>query len=241
MSDLKSVIRELAAANRILAHEGVVDAYGHISVRHPDDPTKYLLSVSKSPELVEPDDIMAFNLDSTVVDKADNRSKYIERPIHGSIYELHPEINSVVHNHAYDVIPFTITDVPLRPVLHSARRMKDVAPVWDIHDKFGDTDLLVSNNDHGRDLAASLGSGRVVLMRGHGCAIAGISIADAVQTSVYTMVNARILLQALMIGNGKVKYLHPGEITAPGSRQEGGAGKHNRAWETLMARAGVSL
>jgi ribulose-5-phosphate 4-epimerase/fuculose-1-phosphate aldolase len=241
MSGLTSVIRELAGANRILAHEGVVDAYGHISVRHPDDPNKYLLSVSKSPELVEPDDIMAFNLDSSAVDIADNRSKYIERPIHGSIYQLHREINSVVHNHAYDVIPFTITDVPLRPVLHSARRMKGAAPVWDIHDKFGDTDLLVSNNEHGRDLAESLGDGRVVLMRGHGCAIAGISIADAVQTAVYTMVNARILLQALMIGNGNVKYLHPGELTAPGSRQEGGKGKHNRAWETLMARAGVSL
>jgi ribulose-5-phosphate 4-epimerase/fuculose-1-phosphate aldolase len=241
MSNLKDVVRELAGANRILAHEGVVDAYGHISVRHPDDPKKYLLSVSKSPELVGPEDIMEFNLDSTAVDTKDTRSKYIERPIHGSIYETNPEIMSVVHNHAYDVIPFTITDVPLRPVLHSARRMKDVAPVWDIHDKFGDTDLLVSNNDQGRDLAKSLGQGRVVLMRGHGCAIAGISIADAVQTAVYTMVNARILLQALMIGNGKVKYLHPGEITAPASRQEGGAGKHNRAWETLMARAGVSL
>ncbi|MCD6073266.1 MAG: ribulose-5-phosphate 4-epimerase-like epimerase or aldolase [Rhodospirillales bacterium] len=239
MSDLKSITRELAAANRILAHEGVVDAYGHISVRHPDDPTKYLLSISKSPELVEPDDIMAFNLDSSPV-QDDNRPKYVERPIHGSIYELHPHINSVVHNHAYDVIPFTITDIPLRPVLHSARRMKDVAPVWDIHDKFGDTDLLVSTNDQGRDLAKSLGEGRMVLMRGHGCAVAGVSIADAVQTSVYAMVNARILLQALTIGGGNVKYLHPGEITAPASRRDQLKG-HNRAWETLLARAGVSL
>jgi ribulose-5-phosphate 4-epimerase/fuculose-1-phosphate aldolase len=239
MSDLKSVTRELAAANHILAHEGVVDAYGHISVRHPDDPNKYLLSISKSPERVEPGDIMAFNLDSSPV-QDDNRPKYVERPIHGSIYELHPHINSVVHNHAYDVIPFTITDIPLRPVLHSARRMKDVAPVWDIHDKFGDTDLLVSTNDQGRDLAKSLGEGRMVLMRGHGCAVAGVSIADAVQTSVYAMVNARILLQALTIGGGNVKYLHPGEITAPASRRDQLKG-HNRAWETLLARAGVSL
>ena len=239
MSNLKDIVRELAAANRVLAHEGVVDAYGHISVRHPEDPKKYLLSVSRSPELVEPEDIMEFHLDSNPV-KDDNRPKYVERPIHGSIFEARPDINSVVHNHAYDVIPFTITDVPLRPILHSARRMKDVAPVWDIHDKFGDTDLLVSSNDHGRDLAAALGDGRVVLMRGHGCAVAGTSIADAVQTSVYAMVNARILLQALMIGGGKVKYLHPGEITAPASRRDQLKGQ-NRAWETLLSRAGISL
>ena len=239
MSSLTDTVRELAAANRVLAHEGVVDAYGHISVRHPDDPKKYLLSVSRSPELVEPEDIMEFHLDSNPV-KDDNRPKYVERPIHGSIFEARPDINSVVHNHAYDVIPFTITDVPLRPILHSARRMKDVAPVWDIYDNFGDTDLLVSNNDHGRDLARALGDGRVVLMRGHGCAVAGTSIADAVQTSVYAMVNARILLQALMIGGGKVKYLHPGEITAPASRRDQLKG-HNRAWETLLSRAGISL
>lgn len=239
MGNLTDIVRELAAANRILAHEGVVDAYGHISVRHPDDPKKYLLSVSRSPELVEPEDIMEFHLDSNPV-KDDTRPKYVERPIHGSIFEARPDINSVVHNHAYDVIPFTITDVPLRPILHSARRMKDVAPVWDIHDKFGDTDLLVSSNDHGRDLAAALGDGRVVLMRGHGCAVAGTSIADAVQTSVYAMVNARILLQALMIGGGKVKYLHPGEITAPASRRDQLKGQ-NRAWETLLSRAGISL
>ena len=239
MSDLKSVVRELVAANRVLAHEGVVDAYGHISVRHPDDPNKYLLSVSRSPELVEPEDIMEFHLDSRPI-QDDDRPKYVERPIHGSIYEARPDINSVVHNHAYDVIPFSITDVPLRPVLHSARRMKDAAPVWDIHDKFGDTDLLVSTNDQGRDLASALGEGRVVLMRGHGCAVAGTSIADAVQTSVYAMVNARILLQALMISGGNVKYLHPGEITAPASRRDVLRG-HNRAWETLLARAGISL
>ncbi len=239
MGNLTDIVRELAAANRILAHEGVVDAYGHISVRHPDDPKKYLLSVSRSPELVEPEDIMEFHLDSNPV-KDDTRPKYVERPIHGSIFEARPDINSVVHNHAYDVIPFTITDVPLRPILHSARRMKDVAPVWDIHDKFGDTDLLVSSNDHGRDLAAALGDGRVVLMRGHGCAVAGTSIADAVQTSVYAMVNARILLQALMIGGGKVKYLHAGEITAPASRRDQLKGQ-NRAWETLLSRAGISL
>jgi ribulose-5-phosphate 4-epimerase/fuculose-1-phosphate aldolase len=239
MSKLTDIVRELAAANRVLAHEGVVDAYGHISVRHPDDPKKYLLSVSRSPELVEPEDIMEFHLDSTPV-KDDDRPKYVERPIHGSIFEARPDINSVVHNHAYDVIPFSITDVPLRPILHSARRMKDVAPVWDIHDKFGDTDLLVSTNDQGHDLAQALGDGRIVLMRGHGCAVAGISIADAVQTSVYAMVNARILLQALMIGGGKVKYLHPGEITAPASRRDQLRG-HNRAWETLLSRAGVSI
>ena len=240
MSDLGALARELAAANRVLAHEGVVDAYGHVSVRHPDDPSRYLLSVSRSPELVEPADIMAFHLDGRPLDD-DERPKYVERPIHGSIYEARPEVNSVVHNHAYDVLPFSITDVPLRPVIHSARRMAGAAPVWDIGEKFGETDLLVSTMEQGRDLARCLGSGKVVLMRGHGCTVAGTSIADAVQTAIYTMVNARILLSALTIADSaRVRYLSAGEIVAQAAARSELRG-HNRAWEYLLRRAGVSL
>jgi len=233
MSDLTNLIDDLVAANRILANEGVVDAYGHISVRHPDDPSRYLLSVSRSPELVEASDIIEFHLDSCPV-KDDGRPKYIERPIHGSIYELRPDINSVVHNHAYDVLPFSITNVPFQPVIHPARGMRGTAAVWDIEDKFGgNTDLLVTNNDQGRDLAKKMGSSNVVLMRGHGCAVAASSIHEAVRTAIYTMINARILKEALLIGNGQIKPLQPGELSSGAVAPNG----HNRAWEYLKSRA----
>ena len=173
MADLKQAYRDLVIANRVLAHQGVVDAYGHVSIRHPEKPDHFLLSRSRSPELVTADDIMEFTLDGKVVGD-DKRPPYLERFIHGCLYEARPDVGSVVHSHAEETLAFGITGVPMKPVIHVASSMGPEVPVWDIAEKFGDhTNLLVVNTDQGRDLAKRIGPGRVALMRGHGFAAVG--------------------------------------------------------------------
>ncbi len=235
MNELIDCLRHLVTANRILAREGVVDAFGHISVRTPGAPDRFILSRSRSPELVTLDDLLEFGLDGEPIE-ADGPTPYAERYIHAAIYEARPEIHSVVHNHAHDVIPFGVTGVKLRPMFHTAARMGAEIPVWDIADRFGDTNLLVVNMDQGRDLAKSLGDNRVVLMRGHGCAIAGESIHSAVSGSIYTQVNARLQMQAMRMG--EVRYLSPGEIEVHRTSTYGATAGRDRAWEYLRRRAG---
>jgi ribulose-5-phosphate 4-epimerase/fuculose-1-phosphate aldolase len=233
MSDLKELLRDIVIANHILAHEEVVDAYGHISFRHPDRPDRFFLSGSRSPELVTVDDIIEYDLDCKPIDQR-GRPMYTERPIHGAIYKARPEVNSVVHNHAYEIIPFGVSrSVKLKPVLHTAAAIGAEIPVWDIRDKFGDTDMLVTTMDQGVDLARNLGPNRVVLMRGHGCAVAGNSIYDAVHTSVYLKVNAGLQSEAMRFGD--VIYLTPGEITAMSKLVHG---PNSRAWEYWKRRCG---
>src|SRR4051794_12872650 len=166
------VLRDLVIANRILAREGVVDAYGHISVRHPEHSDRFFLSVSRSPELVTLDDIIEYDLDCNPIDLC-GRTQYTERPIHGAIYRKRPDVFSGVHNHACEVILFAVAQsVKLRPLLHTAAGIGAEIPVWDIRRKFGDTNLLVTTITHGDDLADGLGPNRVVLMRGHCAAVA---------------------------------------------------------------------
>lgn len=226
--------RDLVIANRILANERVADAYGHVSIRHPEHPGRYLLSRSRSPELVEPGDIMEFTLDGQAVGD-DGRPPYLERFIHGAIYEARPDVHAVVHAHAEEVLPFTITATPLRPVFHAASFIGARLPVWDIRDKFGDTNLLVVNLAQGRDLAQCLGSDRVALMRGHGFAAAGRSLPEVIRMSVYLPRNARILLDALRLG--EVKALSPGEIEAHAAFTPDNPAMW-RAWEYWAVRAG---
>lgn len=209
MVDLDELRRKLAVANRILAREGVVDALGHISVRHPENPDRYLLSCSRAPGLVTPGDIMTYELDGTEVGEPTGKP-YLERYIHGALYEQRPDVQAVVHNHAHDVIPFGVTGCELRPVLHVAAVIGERVPVWDIRDNFGDTGLLVTNMEQARDLAGSVAGGSTALMRGHGAVIAGASIEEAVITSVNLMVNARLLQNAQALGD--VTYLSPGEV-----------------------------
>jgi HCOMODA/2-hydroxy-3-carboxy-muconic semialdehyde decarboxylase len=197
-------------------------------------PDRFILSRSRSPELVTLDDLLEFGLDGEPIE-ADGPTPYAERYIHAAIYEARPEIHSVVHNHAHDVIPFGVTGVPLRPIFHTAARMGAAIPVWDIADKFGDTNLLVVDMDQGRDLAETLGDNRVVLMRGHGCAIAGESIQTAVSTSIYTQVNARLQMMAMRMG--EVRYLAPGEIEVHRTSTYGATAGRDRAWEYLHRRA----
>ncbi len=235
---LQRAIRDLVIANRILANENVIDAYGHVSMRHPLNPERYLLSCSKSPEFVEASDIVEYTLDGKPAND-DRQHPYRERFIHGAIYEARPEVLSVVHAHAEDVLPFGITATPIRPVIHSGSFIGGPVPVWDIADKFGDTDLLVSNMAQGRDLAKTLGAGAVTLMRGHGFAAAGRSLVDAVRVSVYLPRNARVQMAAMRMG--EIKYLSPGEIaarSAPDGYFTPDTPETRRAWEYWARRAG---
>ena len=196
MADLEHLLNDLVIANRILAHENVVDAYGHVSVRHPEKAGHFFLSRSLAPEFVTREDIVEFTLDGKPVNE-EKRALYLERFIHGAILEVRPEINAVVHAHAEDILPFGLTNAtPLRPVIHSGSFLGAHVPVWDIADKFGDTNLLVANYEQGQDLAKCLGNWNVALMRGHGFAAAGRSIIEVVRMSVYLPRNARALFRA---------------------------------------------
>ncbi len=234
MSELAELLEDLVTANRILAREEVVDAYGHVSVRHPERPDRYLLSRSRAPELVELDDLMEFTLEGEPVD-LQGRTLYSERPIHGGVYEARPDVMAVVHNHSQPVVPFGVTGVPLRPMFHLAALIGDDIPVWDIRDRFGDTNLLVTTMPQGHDLAATLGPRRIALMRGHGCVVAGHTLKEAVMAAVYLQVNAKLLLESLRLG--EVKYLSPGEI-AEMSESQVSPRTMARAWEYWASRAG---
>jgi ribulose-5-phosphate 4-epimerase/fuculose-1-phosphate aldolase len=233
MPKLDDLIEELVTGNRILAREGVVDSFGHISVRHPDNPQRYLLSRSRAPDCVETDDIMEFALDGTAVD-ARGRAPYLERFIHGALYEARPDVMSVVHNHSESVIPFGVTGKKIKPIFHMGASIGHEVPVWDSHDHFGDTALLVENMEMGRDLAKLIGSGGTALMRGHGATVAGSNIRHAVYVSVYLEVNARLQKQAMDMG--QIKFLHRGEVDKVAERTTSYG--INRAWENWCRRAG---
>ena len=210
MTDLDALARELVTANHILARESVTDALGHISVRHPDRPDRFFLSCSRSPELVKLDDIMEYDLDCNPIDQR-GRTMYFERPIHGAIYQARPDVVSVVHNHAYEVIPFGLTRRPLRPCVHPAAGIGAHVPVWDSRTSFGDTNLLITDMEKGKDLARGMGESNSVLMRGHGCVVVGGGIRQAVLNAVYFKINASLVLQCLQIGDD-ITYLSDGEI-----------------------------
>jgi ribulose-5-phosphate 4-epimerase/fuculose-1-phosphate aldolase len=236
--NLGDLLNDLVIANRILAREDVVDAYGHVSVRHPQRPDRFFLARSLAPELVTPDDIIEFTFDGKPVHE-EKRALYLERFIHGGIFEARPDVTAVVHAHAEDTLPFGITSgTPLRPVFHLARFSGPHIPVWDIADKFGDTDLLVSNVAHGQDLAKGLGEASVVLMRGHGFAAAARSLIEVVLMSVYLPRNARVLMRARQLG-GEIKYLTDGEIAARNRSAGNVVPPIMRAWEYWAKRAGV--
>jgi HCOMODA/2-hydroxy-3-carboxy-muconic semialdehyde decarboxylase len=238
MSNLDNVIQDLVIANRILAKEDVVDAYGHISVRHPDNPKHFFISRSLAPELITKDDIVELDMSGEPV-KEEKRSLYLERFIHAAIYEARPDIMSVVHAHAEDTLPFGIAAATkLRPVIHSGSFIGPNVPVWDIADKFGATNVLVTNMAQGRDLAKCLGQNAVALMRGHGFASAGRSMIEVVRLSVYLPRNARALMRAKMLG-GKIKYLSKGEIDARNKGYSPYSTETWRAWEYWANKAGV--
>lgn len=225
----------VVAANRILANEGVVDAFGHVSVRDPRDPRRFVMSRSRSPALVELADLMEFRLDGSPVD-ARGRTAYGERMIHAAVYAARPDVHSVVHHHSYAVLPFATTGAPLRPIVHTASIIGATIPVWDIRDHFGDTDMLVRTLERGEDLAAALGANTCLLMRGHGAVVVGASVRHAVLTAVYLQVNATVLLEARSLG--EPKGLSRGEIERSAATQFSPLAL-DRAWEYFCRRAGV--
>ena len=238
MSAHDDLLDDMVAANRILASQGVCDAFGHISVRNPDNPDTYFLSCARAPQLVEREDIMQFAFDGTPVG-GDTRKPFLERFIHGSLYEARPDVQSVIHSHSRSVIPFTVTPTKLRPVVHSCATIGRDVPVWDAQTQFGDTNLLISNADMGRDFAGVLGEGRSALMRGHGSTVVGKSIREAVYTAVYLEVNANLQIQASALG--PISFLSDGEIDKIQSRladAKPGEG-YNRAWEYWCHQAGI--
>ncbi|MFM1815876.1 MAG: hypothetical protein RLZ98_2571 [Pseudomonadota bacterium] len=236
MSIVAECIYDLVCANRILGHEGVVDGFGHVSLRHPERPEHFLISRSRSPELVTEKDILEVKFNGDPVE-ANAPPLYNERFIHAAIYEIRSDVQAVIHNHAYEMIPFGVTGVPLMPIFHSAARMGMNVPVWDISDSFGDaTSMLVTDIERGRDLAKGLGQNKLVLMRGHGATVASHSLYDAVLTSIFAHVNARLQQHAMAMGD--VRYLKPGEIETMVAHQEARKASRDRQWEYYCRRAG---
>lgn len=233
MGVLAHALDELVTANRILAREGVVDAFGHASIRHPHFPDRYLLSRARAPEFIEVDDLMEFTLEGTSID-AKGRKPYAERFIHGAVYEARTDVHAVVHHHSPSVIPFGITGTALRPVMHMCASMGPHVPVWDSRLHFGDTNLLVTSTEMARDLAAALGDRPVALMRGHGCVVAGKSLRDVIFNSVYLELNAELQMKAAALG--EITFLSDGEIEA--IQRTRSSFTFERAWQRWCVRAG---
>lgn len=206
-----ALLDDIVIGSRVLADFGVLDGFGHVSARHPTNPDRFLMSRSLAPALVTADDIMEFDLDGNAVD-ARGRGLFLERFIHSEIYRARPDVMSVVHTHSPGVIPYTISQVPLRAVFHNAAFLAAGAPLWDIRKGFGETDMLVRNAAIGKDLALTLADKPVVLMRGHGDVTVGPSVKMAAFRAYYTDVNARLQSQAIALG-GEPNYLTPGEGT----------------------------
>ena len=234
---LSEIIEELAIANRILGHEGVLDAFGHVSVRHPHDPGRYFLSRSRSPLLVEPSDILEYTLDSEPL-KPPTLRQYSERVIHGEIYKARRDVMAVCHHHAPAVMPFAVSGTPIVPVFHFGGTFGAAETVfWDQHDEFGDTNLLVVKPEEGRSLARALGQQSVVLMRRHGATVAGSGLRDVVARSIYLCQNAEYQLRASILGTPMPLY--PGEIK-PAGEANLAPGPIGRAWEYWYMRLKAS-
>jgi len=200
MSDTSFTTEQLVAiANRILADENVLDAFGHVSARHPGESGRYLISRARSPELVEPGDVGVFTLESDPLEPNQPKS-YAERVIHGEIYLQRPEVNAVCHFHAPALMPFCVTGTPLIPVTHVGATVGLHVPFWSSRDDFGNTDLIVGTREQGQSLAAALGSNWAVLMRNHGAVVVGRSIKEMVFRTTALCLNAEILQKALAVG-----------------------------------------
>ena len=217
----------LARANRMIANEGVLDAFGHVTMRHPTDPGRYLMSRSRAPELVQPVDILEFTLNSHPVKQADVRL-YGERVIHGGIYQARPDVNAVCHHHAASILPFCISGAELKPVFHLGATLGEIVPFWDARDEFGDTTLIVAKPEEGASLARALGPNWIVLMRRHGATVAGVTLEELTFRTIYTARNAALQIQANTLGH--ISPLNATEIKLAGEYNLR-PGPVARAWE----------
>jgi HCOMODA/2-hydroxy-3-carboxy-muconic semialdehyde decarboxylase len=206
--DIGALLHQLIVTTRILANEEVLDAFGHVSVRHPGDPNRYFISRHRAPELVELSDLIEMNLDSEPVRPTEARL-YSERVIHGEIYKARPDVNAVVHHHAHAMLPYAISGRDLVPVFHLGAVLGSKVPFWDQRDEFGDTNMLVVKPEEGASLARALGPHWTVLMRRHGATVAGTDLRQLAFRTVFGCHNAK--LQSEAIAHGHVDSLSPGE------------------------------
>ena len=220
------VLEDLALANHILVNQGVLDGFGHISVRHPHKPDRFFIARSMAPALVEVADIVEVDLDGNVHD-AQGRRTYVERFIHSAIYKARPDVMSVIHSHSPAVIPFGVTGARLRPICHMSGFLGAVTPVFEIRHSAGESsDLLISSQALGESLATTLGKANVALMRGHGSVTVGNSIKQAVYRGIYTESNARLQSKASRLG--EITFLTEAEAQATSDMND----QHlDRPWE----------
>jgi HCOMODA/2-hydroxy-3-carboxy-muconic semialdehyde decarboxylase len=233
MASHADLLTDLVLASRILADQGVLDGFGHVSARNPEAADRFFLSRARAPELVEPGDILELDGDSEPVAPTPHRV-FAERVIHGAIYRARPDVMAVCHHHAPSMLPFCVTGAALLPVFHLGATMGANVPVWDSRDEFGDTNLLVSTQEQGQSLARALGADWTVLMRRHGVTVAGRSVREVVFRSIYGARNAEILGRAMTLG----------EVTPLTAGERALAGEFNlkpialdRAWELWARRA----
>ena len=226
------LVADLVAANRILAQHDVLDGWGHVSVRHNLDPSRYLLSRSLAPELVSARDILEFDLDSNAV-TARGQNLYTERFIHGEIYKARPDVAAIVHSHAPPVIPFGATHVPLRPMYHRAAFIAAGIPIFEMREDFGMTDMLIRNGAHGAALARSIADKPAVLMRGHGATVVAPSLPRLVSRAIFLALNATLQMQAMIMTRegGQIVFLDPEEARLIEAREGYGLGRAWEAWK----------
>ncbi len=235
-----TIIDDLVVANRILANEGILDGLGHVSVRSLQRPDHFFQSRDLAPGLVTAADIVEYDLDGNAVNpKAPVGVR--ERYIHAAIYKARPDVNSVVHSHMPSVLPFTDSSVALRPMYHMAGFLVPGVPVWEIRKVQGQVGMLVDNNKAGASLAQALGDKTVVLLRGHGAAIVGTTVPDAVSNAIFLDVNARVQAQAIAFG-GNISYLTPADVGPPTANQQpaaqpGAPGYYPRSWGIWKQKA----
>jgi ribulose-5-phosphate 4-epimerase/fuculose-1-phosphate aldolase len=195
----RAVLEDLAAASRILVDQGVFDAAGHVSMRHPANPERFLMSRSLAPQMITADDIMEFDLDCRAID-ARGRNGFIERYLHGEIFRARPDVMAIAHSHSPSVIAFGLSDVPMRAMYHNAAFLAAGVPVFDIREKFGATDIVISSADKGAALAKVLAEKPVALLRAHGMVAVGPSLPVAVFRAIFTVASADIQHQAMALG-----------------------------------------
>jgi len=228
----RTLVDKLVLANRILFRQGVVDGFGHVSVRHDRSSSHFLLACNMAPALVRRDDILTFDLDGVALD-AGGRRVYLERFIHAEMYRARADVQAVVHSHSLGVIPLGVTRQMLRPVFHMCGFLGEGAASFEIRDVAGDTDMLISNARLGAALATALGERTVVLMRGHGSTAVGSSLEQAVYRAIYAEVNARLQIQATQLG--EVTFLNGQEATKAAGMNDS---QLPRAWELWTREIG---
>jgi ribulose-5-phosphate 4-epimerase/fuculose-1-phosphate aldolase len=226
------LVEDLVYANRILYQQEVLDGFGHVSARSDKDPSHFLMARSMAPALVTSGDLMEYDSSGEPVD-ARGRNSYVERYIHAAIYRVRPDVKAIVHSHSPDIIPYSVTGTILRPVYHVSAFLRLGAPIFDTHESFGDTDMLIRDNKLGDGLAKVLGNSGIALIRGHGFIAVANSTPMVVYRAIYTQLNARVQAEGMKLGT--IKYLTAGEAEKAQAIVEATVG---RPWELWKSQVG---